>query len=961
MADNKELQSAVQNFAESIGTIADAIYEQLNSSADSNSTVDNTAITAQFIEVTAKLEALSETVESTSNNTTEILNIVKGINKKKEKPNLIDKLSSAKTSSSDLGNSIATVGLMAASIMAMGLAFNVIGSVDFNSVMALSVALPLIALAFKQAGDAAGGDPSKALLIASTMGIMSVGLLTAGSVLYFMPTLSVMQLLTAGAVAVTIGIATAALAYAADEVGVNKIPALYAILPVMPMVATGIMLSSLALQNTATLSGQQLINVGVVALAMGLAMVPLAIAAKAAKGSANSLAILSVLLPMVAGGLALSSYELQHIPQTDFGTVFDAVKNIAPAMLLGVGVIVAMDKLKVKEKSVALGIITIPGIALGIALASQVLRLGHYQDTITQDWAGAFALSLLATVPAVVALGAIAATGFGAIVLLAGVASLIGVAYGIAEASIAIKGGNYTGGPTTKWAAGLGLSLVFFTNAISALTPTGMGLIFGPSLDDKIESVVLIGDALKRTADKVREGDYTGGPKKEWAEGVGLSLVHFTNAISNLSPSGWDLLFGGPGLGDKIESIVTIGDALKRTADKVREGDYTGGPKKEWAEGVGLSLVHFTNALTTLDPGVMGWFTGDTLTGNIESMKKVAEALPSLSTAVEGNYDINKVPSKTWAEGVGMALTSFADTLVKLEDEFEPEHIVEWSPAFRLFLSDIRFASLMLGMGLYGNYPKQEWATGVGATLSVFADNMIKLEDDLEPEDASAWSPVIRSMALDALYVSTILSNGSYDVYPSHEWTSGVVDYFNQFSNIKQGGNANTIVKNTILMANANKYLANSIMMVGSAVRQLGDAKSEGLSRVFGSLVTLSLIDEQNLGTVLNLVAEKQDAFMGVMEFASSNLGMSMVKSGIDDATSFTGANNNNKTELSATTINKSQAAQPLQVEVLNFPPEPPVEKDNSLNDLFSQLINNSNSTNILLEKLVKKINATNL
>ena len=71
---------------------------------------------------------------------------------------------------------------MAGAILAIGSAFKVIGEVDFKSVLALSVALPLLAISFDQVGQTTK-SPKEAGLIALNMVIMSVGIASSGAIL----------------------------------------------------------------------------------------------------------------------------------------------------------------------------------------------------------------------------------------------------------------------------------------------------------------------------------------------------------------------------------------------------------------------------------------------------------------------------------------------------------------------------------------------------------------------------------------------------------------------------------------------------------------------------------------------------------------------------------------------------------------------------------------------------------
>ena len=269
--------------------------------------------------------------------------------------------------------------------------------------------------------------------------------------------------------------------------------------------------------------------------------------------------------------------------------------------------------------------------------------------------------------------GSLAATGFGILVIAAGILSMLAVAGGLVDASHILAGGNYTGGPTVEWAKGVGLALTAFTSAIGMLSPGLFEMLFGETLDHKIESIVKIGGALRDVAAVIKGGSYTGGPSKEWSEGVGIALMTFANALNAIKPNVFESLLGDT-VDQNIASIIKLGEALPRIGLAVGKDTsmYTGGPDKRWAEGVGGSLAAFAGALEQVKPGFFDRLFGDTLDTQIAGMIQIARALPRIGLAIGSDTSMYQGGlSKEWADGVGKTVLAFAEGIALLEDEID--------------------------------------------------------------------------------------------------------------------------------------------------------------------------------------------------------------------------------------------------------------------------------------------------
>lgn len=679
---DEEYTASLQNFSKALDILVKAMLAQVAKDKSSvKSVIEQSKETADaMMEMAEELKVVSETTAATKTNTEQILDIVKGI-KKEKKTGMWDKLSK-KDKTKSVAEGIKTIALMAGGILAIGMAFKVVGDVDFKSVMALAVALPLLSYAFSEIGET-GMSPKDAAIASLNMIIMSAGVVASAYILDMMPEVDAMN--------------------------------------------------------------------------------------------------------MIKGAIAIG----------------------ATAVIAG-GAMWALNKLGVNPMMALQGSLAMAAVSAGLMASSWILSLGNYEKYPSLDWAEGFGLSMLAAIPTVLVFGAVAATGVGALVIAAGILSMMGVAAGIAEVSHIIRGGDYSGGPTEEWASGVGQALLAFALPMMMLSPGLVGMLMGDSMDAKIEQVVKLGAALKQVSYTIKGGSYTGGPSKEWSEGVGMALSLFANALDNISPNAFERLLFGDTADQNIKSMVSLGGALYDIGVAVGSDTsvYKGGPDKRWAEGVGLSISAFASALENVKPGFFDKLTGDTLQSQLTAMVMMAKTLPMIGIAIGKDTSMYKGgPSKAWAEGVGGSITAFASSIAVMADEIDVDEVTGWA------MSLTPLASLI---GYFGN----------------------------------------------------VLSKGKYDNYPSADWSKGITEFITEFSDLDVIDDADDAAKQIKTLSLSYIMLAKSIGILGKSLE--GMTASPDLSGLYGGIVTLSLVDSENLSDTLDVLNDKQEQFQKVMQMVQA-------------------------------------------------------------------------------------------
>ncbi len=807
MADKEqEYISALQDFSRSVEYLVEAIEAQTNNNNKDLQDIIGSAKeqAKELAETASKLVLVAEQVHHTKSNTDEILKIVKGI-KRKNQNGIWDTLS-AKDKTKGVGEGIATIAIMAGAILAIGSAFKIIGDVDFGSVLALSIALPLMAYAFNKVGETVD-NPKDAMGIAVSMVAMSAGIAASGFILSMMPSLSFGQMITAVAVAVSIGAAMYGLAMAADELGRGDTKKMYAIVPLMPVVAAAIVASGLILENMPTLGMNQFVSTLGVGVAMGAAMIPLAFAAKL-MGESNSgdLLELGIMMPIMAASIVASSFILQGVAEVDTLNTLEAAFAIGGSTTIMAGAIWAMTKMNLGIKDVVIGTLGMTIMSGGLMLMSHILAQGNYTGGPTAEWASGVGLAMLGYLPSVLATGLLVAGtgGLGAIAIVAGIASMLAIAEGLVLTSEIISQGTYTGGPSVEWSSGVGMALMAFANAMDTMSPGVVDMIFGETMDSRIASMISLGYALNEVGAVVSAGTFVGGPSKEWAQGTGMAIMLFANALNEIKPNMFER-FMGDTMDKNIEGIVKLGGALNRIGVAVGsdKSAYTGGPSIDWAKGVGMTLVTFTEALENMDDG---WFS-DSIDDQIDNMVKIAAAIPRIARAI--------------------------------------------------------------GTDVIEGGPSKEWAAGVGSTVEAFASAIATLADEIDPEDLDAWIPIMKKMAPMIKAFAWQFNGVPFDNYPSKDWSKGVMSFMSGFSEIGNGSNVTGQAKQIKVLAGSFFMLSRSISSLAGSLKKI--TKVPDLSGIYGGLVTLSLVDNKNLNNVLASVNEKKGEFNSVLNMLKAN------------------------------------------------------------------------------------------
>lgn len=691
---DREFVEKLDAFTDALGDVVELLKgETKKGTTDSvNKMLDS--MPDKITQIAEDLASVKKDVKSIKTTAEDIKKSVDQIKKGKE-TGVFDKVSDPNNKQKII-DGIKVVTLIAGGVLAMGMAFKLIGKVDFMSVLALSAGIVGTSFAFVMVAKSLKDnqmDSKDILKTALILPVMALGLVASSWILKGTAQIglstAVSLVFVAGALGVTLFLLTKAL----DKSKLKKkhLPYFFLLPAVLHVMALGLVASSWILKGTASIGFSQAISIAIVSIAMGSAlffMTKAIASSNMKKKHLSQFLLLPLVLPAIALGLVAASWAFQLMAPISFGT---AVSIMLVSLAVGIAMVAVMPALYVFKKA-KIGIddaleasVMMVILSGAIVLSSYILAQGQYDPKKVPDyqWSLKVGLSMVVFGGSVFLLGKFLKPAQ----LIQGGIAAIGVAAIIALSSYILSLGDYTKYPSYEWSLGTGLSMLVFGGAAVALGAIIMSGIGAVALLAGAAGVLGVAGLMVGVAEilSLYNWDSTRYPSLDWATSVGAALVAFPLAMLLAAPgaligSVFSFFGADPPLVGVAKSMIGVAETLNEF-----DWDNAKYPTLEWALGVGTALTAFAgmNILAggaQLIAGVMSFFGGgsgnpleDLATSMIEVAKKMNDPI--------WKSDLS-FPSKEWAEGVGLSLGAFANIFLALDevdidtDEFQEESIL---------------------------------------------------------------------------------------------------------------------------------------------------------------------------------------------------------------------------------------------------------------------------------------------
>lgn len=388
----------------------------------------------------------------------------------------------------------------------------------------------------------------------------------------------------------------------------------------------------------------------------------------------------------------VSSYILSNMDQMSAGQIMQAIILGTGLSLMTIALVPAFRLIgNIPITQLLKGGLAVLVIATSIALSSQILSFGDYSEYPDVDWSLGVGLSLAAFGAGAVALGLFVA-GPQAVIFLAGIGAVLGVAGTIVGVSKILKNGNYDNPGMLNWAKSTALLYATFAPVMLILGTAALASsvlsVFGADPWKKAQSAMIdVADSIVAVSFRLKDGDYSGGPSENWSKGIGLSIGAFAPVYEVLAAnSRW--LSSGVSVSDMKSAIMTISQGIvdsayffaKNTAS-FDEGKF---PSINWSKGVGSALGAFAPVFEALSG--KSWYksSGSVIKNMTDGISAISSSLLLSAMAFSGmSYDSqsgkwtkmdefdgvwSNFPTTSWSSGVSKSVISFLDLFDELED-----------------------------------------------------------------------------------------------------------------------------------------------------------------------------------------------------------------------------------------------------------------------------------------------------
>ena len=922
---NEDFVKSLSNFSESLESLVEILEKQLkNSEVDTVSKMLET-MDKKLSTVVEELKAVKEETKSIKKDTGDILKAVKEMKSSKKEGVSTDL---GGKSPNVIADSVKSMVLIAGGVLAIGLAFKIVGHVDFLSVVALSAAIYVIAMTFEKLAKIEALTYKKVVMTSAVLVIMAGAILVSGMILNQMPNIGIMTMFSVLFVSISMSVAAYGLSLAMGHIHIKDLPK-YMILPtIIPLMAAGIVGAGFILQKMPDVTWQNALSAGLV----GLALIPVAFAfALMVKGLKNTdpvdILMACATIPIMSYAIVLASGILNKIKPIEWKVVEYSL-IVGLSILPFAAMIAGLSKLKVGIESIIEGSIGVVLISGAIMLSSWILSVGKYDKYPPVKWSAGVGLSVLEFGLAAAGLGLLFMTGVGAIGFALGLIGILAVAGSIVAVSHILKAGVYEKYPSIEWSKSVGLSMLAFSTAIlitAASSPILAVIKFFGGDPTKILNPVA--DSMVNVARILNKFDWATAktPTKEWAEGAGIGISFFasslmTVAAGNAGVAIFDSIatfFGGTKNKTTLKDVATSMIEVAKILDSPIWNKGMGHPNKEWAEGVGLSISAFSEAMSFMKGGL---FSSPVSPAQYRTMiTTIAGGLSAAAQALETTSNIpgfwNKInegknfPSKEWSEGVATAIGGFSQAFQIVTSASLTSSNATLMGQFHDFI--LMVASTMVhvakglnlaGSDIYTNYPKEEWASSVSASISAFVEAFKTVKDFGGYSDVTETSQSLIYMGNSVWSFSTIIKNIDAKVFEKDGIINKIAD---SLTKLKKSLPSTSDTAGLMQMGTA-------IMIMVKAMENLNSYKINQLMNLSQGMQMMSIIDEQKLAQVLTVINKKKDELHSIMDTGGYGTTMmegfsDMLHTAVNATSGLFGYKGNKTTEVISQKIEKSE------------------------------------------------------
>ena len=810
---DKKLLDSLNNLSIALQDISDSLKSKSEASSATAKAMKGGNFGKEIKEINIGVKQIQKDTKQILSNQQTIMKMGKS---KSKGGDVAEGLGKDKQKQKNFKEGIGVILLIAVAVLALGIAFNLVGKVNFLSVIALSIALPLLAIGFakvhtvlKQVGFDAKKD-AKNFILAITA--MSLGITISSWILSMVTPITFTKMFTVILLAVGFTVLSPAIykmIRAFKGMSFMELIKSVIFLPlILPAIALGIALASWAFQLVKPVGFSQMFTTIFIALAFTVISFGIRKLLSAFKGIgmaslAKSIIFLPLILPAIALGIALSSYALQLVKPISIGQFFTTVFIALAFTIIAFGIRKLMGAFKgltpVEMLVAAIGIpIILVAISYAIALSSHALS--KVQPIAFAQFLTAVGIAIIFVV-----------ISFAAKFIIKAVSTMkIMDVFKVPIFFVAVSMAIWLSSEIlskTKVIDFMKMFQILVFSIVMAIAVAVVGLAMfvlnklGVSIKDAIMGgllVVIISVAIMVSSHILALGKYDKYPDWKWAIGVGLSILMFAPGVIVLGI----LAMADAGLSQILGAVMVliVATAIMATSHILALGKYDKSPPLLWTLGTVAAMLPFAVAMVALGFIAISGIGAVAMLAGAIAILGVAETIVETSKILDkGKYSGG--PPLWWSLGVGLVMTGFGLAILLLGSFIVGTLGFGWialkagSAAVSLVAQSIVDASLILQKGKYVGGPTKEWAEGISIALGAFspiysmlmASGVLKLfgGGGVSPDDFAQAIVTVSGGIIDAAKFfaenTAVFKNG-----PSKEWAEGVGTAIGAFAPVFQ-------------------------------------------------------------------------------------------------------------------------------------------------------------------------------
>jgi hypothetical protein len=796
---DQKLLSALNNLSDGLEAIADALKSKKGNKSATTEALQGGNFTKEIKEINVGVKQLLKDSKQILKNQETIISLSK--KSAGDKKSDFEKAGGDKKQEGNIKKGVGTILLIAVAVLAIGLAFKLVGKIDFLSVVGLGIAILLVAKAFEKVA-ALKLSIKDALIASATIVLMSLAITISSWILKKLTPIGITQALTMILIGVGFSLLSPAIAKiirAFKGMSWGEIAkASFGLVMVLPLVAVGITLSSWILRQITPIGFTQALTMILIGVGFSVLSPAINKIIKAFKGMswgqiAKAAVGLVLVLPAIALGITLSSWILRKVTPISFTQALTAILIAVMFTVVSFGIKKLLkafggNGIAALAKAVIFLPLVLPAIALGIVLSSYVLN--KTKDVgLKQAWSAI----MVALVFTVISFGlkkiinAMDAVDDPLAIILIPLL-LPAMAVAIWLSSMALSKVQMMSFGQFLVALGISILFIVFAVALKIMSP-----IIGKL---KLKDVILVPLLMTTMAIAVWASSHILKKAADITFTMMLKIlvfsVVFAIAVIVLAAVAWIIgkYFGVTNVLKGSVAIVALAGVIMVSSWMISEGKYQKYPDWKWSLFSGLAIVVFgAIAWVLMKIGSIGTY----IKGGIAILAVATTIMAASHILSVGNY--SKYPKLSWAIGVAASLAAFGIAAALLGPMvFGPQALVFLAGAAAVLgvAATIMAASNILAQGNYSKYPTLGWSMGVALSMTAFTTGMVLLGGmiiasfGIGAMALAAGSEAVLNVAQTIVDSSHILAKGNWKKGPTIAWATGVAIALGAFMPIYQ-------------------------------------------------------------------------------------------------------------------------------------------------------------------------------